>query len=141
EHEQQRTRDYLIEVKAFDNKTIADKAPVLARSRVTSFLNPVYKQFVLREGHYWIIIRRNYSACTKLAAVFFDRIAGPTEHTDTAPMAFFGHLAYDPPPAPPAPAEGENLPLRAACELWQALDACADNPASAKYQKPYRLLA
>ena len=90
-------RDYPVELRlAKDNVTKDDllAQPPLAQTRVADFWGGVYKQFIVSgPGNYWIRIARNHSHATRLNGIFVDKLAGPLDAADAAPLPNFGSIA------------------------------------------------
>ncbi len=137
-----RKRDFLIELKAHAEKVEdAEAAPALARARVSRFFSGVHKQFVLAgPAQYDVKIGRNYSYCTKLSAVFFDRLEGAAPAHEPSGVPLMGELQPKP-PAIPANAVAANVALRAATELWSMLDKSWSKQEAVAWQKPVRMMA
>ncbi len=83
-----RRRNYRLEMKA-DGGTLADedKAPALASARVTDFYQGVYKQFlVMGPGTFHLKVGRANSECTKMQAVFLDRLTADPASSGAVPV-------------------------------------------------------
>ena len=155
-----RWRDFLLELKA-DAPTVEaeDAAPALARARVAEFYGGVYKQFLVQgPATCHMKIGRCYSFCTKLQAVFLDKLSGPLSTVvpfilpAPAPppagapppvMATQSRsvgIAFGPPDLPAASAS--DSPVAAAARaLWSALDAARGSEGGAALQARDRALA
>jgi hypothetical protein len=132
-----RWRDYVIEVKDFcDDLNAAQHAPVLAASRVPPAQNGAYRTFLLSDGQYWIRVASNYSHMVGVTAIYFDRAEAMQTAGDDVTSRYLSGVPYDP-PAAPALDPAAPPALRAARDLWDALD----NSSAADVQMPYRLLA
>jgi hypothetical protein len=132
-----RWRDYVIEVKDYcDDLNTAQHAPVLAASRVPPAQNGAYRTFLLSDGQYWIRVASNYSHVACVTAVYFDRAEPLQDAGDDVTSRYLSGVPYDPPAAPPEDASA-NPTLRAARDLWDALD----DSFAADVQMPYRFLA
>ncbi|HSI34571.1 MAG TPA: hypothetical protein VK986_13355 [Tepidisphaeraceae bacterium] len=139
-----RRRDFLVELKE-NVGPIADAANFaapLARTRVVGFYNGVYKQFVVAgPAKYYVKINRNYSMCTKLSGVFFDRVAGAAPPNEPGGVPIMGEHQVKPPALPPDLAAAPNVALRTAAELTAALDGAWASPAAISLQRPGRMAA
>ncbi len=132
-----RWRDYVIEVKDYcDDLNTAQHEPVLAASRVPPAQNGAYRTFLLSDGQYWIRVASNYSHVACVTAVYFDRAEPLADAGDDVTSRYLSGVPYDPPAAPPLEASA-NPALRAARDLWDALD----DSFAADVQMPYRFLA
>jgi RNA polymerase sigma factor (sigma-70 family) len=138
-----RWRDYTIELRQnVGSTTDVEHAPALAMARVATAQDIAYRTFLLSGGKYWLRVRSNYSHMAGVSAVFFDRVEPRPDSHDEDDMTsrYLGGVRYDPPLVPPRSAsEGDNL--RAARDLWDALDAAYENSASASLQFPDRFVA
>jgi len=138
-----RRRDFLVELKNGDVPIPqADFAPTIARSRVYQFYTGVYKQFILAgPAKYYIKINRNYSMCTKLSAIFFDRLEGPVKPNVPEGVPIMGESQVKPPAMGQDPAASTNVALRAAGEITAQLNKEWSNRGALAFQKPLRLEA
>jgi hypothetical protein len=135
-----RRRDFTVEVRRYlDPIENAQHAPVLARARVVTCRNTAYRTFLLHEGRYWVRIASNYSHMSGLTAAFFDHanVFGSAADDSTS---YYLKVPYDP-PAVPNPRQAVAPQLRAATDLWNALDAAYGHASAAAAQMPYRMLA
>ncbi len=138
-----RWRDYTVELRRNMSSTPDNEhAPPVATTRVATAQDIAYRTFLLSGGKYWLRVRSNYSHMAGESAVFFDRVEPrPDPHDDDDVTArYLSGVRYDPPPAPPRSAS-ESEALRAARDLWDALDAAYANSNATSLQFPYRHLA
>lgn len=134
-----RRRDFTAELLKYDpDLNAAQRAPVLADTRIVPDQAGSYRTFLVSEGHYWVHIKSDYSYGATLQAVYLDRadVTAPAPY-DTVPACLNG-THFDPPQPPPALATDPSR-LRAARALWSALDE--HRAGSVNMQLPYRTLA
>lgn len=135
-----RFRDMVVEVHpsagTFDE--VKASAP-LARTRVFSIYQPVYKQFLLAgEQEYWVKIDRNNSFVCKVAGIYFDRIQGDSAvDIDNLPSPLLDPAHWGPPTAE----RGEGSAMRETGAMWDELDTRFDDASATPFQIYYRLLA
>jgi hypothetical protein len=136
-----RWRDYTIELKNYvPSQDEAQHAPVLAVTRVPPAEDAAYRTFLLSGGRYLLRVASNYSQMAMVSAVYFDRIGASNDPEDEVTARYLSGVPYDPPDAP-ARSESEPPALRAARDLWDALDAGYSNANIASLQFPYRHFA
>lgn len=113
-------------------------SPLLAHARVYNYQPGVYKQFLVNgQGKWWLRIRRNHSACTKIMGIMFDQL--PLKDN---PHPFFNTVSYAPPAVtlPSLDAKPQS-PTDAAKLLWATLDNAYAAKDAAFLQRSYRLMA
>jgi hypothetical protein len=119
-----RWRDYELELKPWrETWAEVEAAPTLARGRVQNFWGGVYKNFaVVGPGSFYLKVGRNHSHVTIIQGVFLDRWSGNTPEGATASNEWLKGI--EPTfPAVPTLSENAHPTLRAADNLWTALDA------------------
>ncbi|HTV46838.1 MAG TPA: two-component regulator propeller domain-containing protein [Phycisphaerae bacterium] len=138
-------RDYeLLVFKGHVTDQFKDAGPILAKSRVEHFWQPVYKSFVVAgPGEFTFVFERNYSLNTMVSGVFIDRLAGATNISDSYVVPTTGQSRFMPPSLSDSDLQTiqSNPAPAAAWKLWNQLDDAWTNQSSWPVQYAYRILA
>jgi len=137
-------RDYeLLVYKGHVTDQFKDAGPILAKTRVEKFRQPVYKSFVVAgPGEFTFVFQRDYSLNMMVSGVFIDRLAGATNVSDTYVVPTTGQKRFMPPSLSDSDTGviTSNATLTAAEKSWKQLDDLWTDPRSWPVQYAYRIL-